>query len=136
MVTWGYCQDERNIITDGAGKHDESLPIKVVFHNHIQIISMFTDFIIIKLFIPAAGHICPFPFLFNGAYYDQCTRLDTDGSLNLPEDDYWCPSPFNITYASADYFGVAVFSNGGEVGLCPDFAKPPGIFSHNVMQHL
>ena len=75
----------------------------------------------------AAGHICPFPFIFNEAYYDQCTRQNVDGLSNAPEDYYWCPSPFNITYTSSQFFGVALFSRGGQVGMCPDYAKPQGI---------
>ena len=81
---------------------------------------------VVWLLVSAAGHICPFPFFFNDAYYDKCTRISVNGEINNPEGYYWCPSPFNVTYGSEEYHNVAVFSNGGEVGKCPDFAKPPG----------
>ena len=85
-------------------------------------------YVSLLLFI-AAGHICPFPFFFNDAYYDKCTRTspqEQGQGMNILETYYWCPSPFNVTYGSADYHGAAIFSNGGEVGICPDFAKPSG----------
>ena len=83
--------------------------------------------------LSAAGHICPFPFFFNDAYYDKCTRNSVNGVRNDPEDYYWCPSPFNVTYDFEEYHNVAFFSNGGEVGRCPDFAKPPGSFEFRFM---
>ena len=67
------------------------------------------------------------------ASHDKCTRISVNGQRNNPEDYYWCPSPFNVTYGSEEYHNVAIFSNGGEVGVCPDFSKPPGSFQFFVM---
>lgn len=73
-----------------------------------------------------AGHFCPFPFLFNGQYYDTCTRNKIDGNSNGLEAEYWCPSPFNVTINSENFFGAAVFESGGQTGKCSDFPVPKG----------
>ena len=73
-----------------------------------------------------AGHFCPFPFLFNGQYYDQCTRRKKDGSIYGLEDEYWCPSPFNTTIIQGHFFGANIFYNGGQTGICSDFPVPIG----------
>ena len=76
------------------------------------------------MIILGAGHFCPFPFVFEGVHYDQCTRKKLDGSNEGTESYYWCPSPFNVTYS--DSLGASLFSKGGEAGRCTDFPVPKG----------
>ena len=73
-----------------------------------------------------AGHFCPFPFMFNGQYYDHCTRKKIDGSIYGLENYYWCPSPFNTTQIQGQFFDSDIFFNDGQAGVCSDFSAPKG----------
>ena len=66
-----------------------------------------------------SGHFCSLPFLFNGIYYDHCTRKDFTMQSKFAQY-YWCPDPNNIT-ASDEYEYFA----DRPVGACPKFLHPP-----------
>ena len=61
------------------------------------------------------------PFLFNRVIYDTCTRMKVDGSANMVEEFYWCPSPDDV-----DKDNDNLFQPNGEYGICHDFLNPPG----------
>ena len=82
----------------------------------------------LNFIILGAGSFCPLPFLFNNVFYDTCTRLKVDGSLNKVEEFYWCPSPDDV-----DKENDNLFLPNGKHGRCNDNLKPPGIFSKIVV---
>ena len=62
------------------------------------------------------GLYCNLPFLFDGIYYDHCSRKDF--SMQSKHAKYhWCPDPTNLTETE--------YISGWPVGACPEFLYPP-----------
>lgn len=64
-----------------------------------------------------SGNFCPLPFLFNGVWYDYCTRKDPTSETKFV-DYFWCPDPSAVNDTNE-------YISGNSVGKCPDFLKPP-----------
>ena len=68
------------------------------------------------------GHNCPLPFIFDGIYYDKCTRKDPTLQSEYIST-YWCPNPFGVGIGQefVNNASSEVFEN---IGQCPDFLTP------------
>ena len=66
---------------------------------------------------PGSGHLCPLPFLFEGIWYDHCTRKDPTLQQKYTEN-YWCPDPRSMNESLTYY-------PGNPVGRCPEILHPP-----------
>ena len=65
-----------------------------------------------------AGLKCPLPFLYNGIYFDYCTRKSNVKPVGF-NDFYWCPNPRQVGDDN-------LYTTGNSIGKCTDILLPPG----------